>query len=656
MEPSKSSQTSKSVANNPEFQALMQGFAANLATFLDNALSASNVKAEPSSHVKADPSGSLPIDLTQYPRIKDEKADSHSHGQMVIDLTAEPGTDVDASFKNNDLFAEDDAELPLTPSTKFPLPSKPNLLSGSARDTKASSTRPSVRDKSSTNFVSSSDLSLSAISSTSPSQRPVTMSPIPPRRELSEDTDEEAVSSKFQRKKHKRWDGWRGPYARPNRKYGRRYLDFEETESQQSSTSSASVLRTANVDMDDDYVPNDDDDSDGGEKRRRLAARHLKVGKRSQAASASLSSRLPLPHATGGRKTGDSAHQNLGDSVADFNAIDSDEDFLTYNTVLVRASHAHKALVRAELEKPYMAKWVKEAKDTAPGFAGTNNRAHITVLLKHLYESDRSKYDKWISHLRAEVQIKLDNFGSALLKNWLNTNVDEDTCFSGVFLGFPDANLTEALQIAISFTSQKLHWAQYQTIDLTLQRFKTASNTPIRKKFWLVVDYSPANFQNLLSGHCEISHRCDWRRCTNPRHIVVEHHNTNVGRTKCFRKAELDAESGHRLPRLCRDHDPPCLLQRSSLPVASRVLLEYEHVGNELPAEVLPPQTQSTNGPYILNSGVPLYRWENNKRVLKHQYAAPMVGPVFPLTQAPSMTYSGTNFTLAVGGLPQPLD
>ncbi|KAF5575691.1 hypothetical protein FPCIR_13022 [Fusarium pseudocircinatum] len=319
MEPSKSSQTSKGVADNPEFQALMQGFAANLASFLDNALPARSVKAEPSNHVKADPSGSLLIDLTQHPRIKDEKADSHSHGQMVIDLTAEPGTDVDASFKDNDLFAEDDAELPLAPSTKFPLPSKSNLLSGSARDTKASSTRPSVRDKS-------------------------------------------------------------------------------KTESQQSSMSSASVLRTANVDMDDDYVPNDDDDddddnddendddSDGGEKRRRLAARHLKVGKRSQAASASLSSRLPLPHATGGRKTGDSAHQNLGDAVADFNAIDSDEDFLTYNTVLVRASHDHKALVRAELEKPYMVKWVKEAKDTAPGFAGTNNRAHITV--KHLYESD----------------------------------------------------------------------------------------------------------------------------------------------------------------------------------------------------------------------------------------------------------------------------
>ncbi|KAH7480786.1 hypothetical protein FOMA001_g8241 [Fusarium oxysporum f. sp. matthiolae] len=685
MEPSKSSQISKGVANNPEFQALMQGFAANLATFLDNALSASNVKAEPSSHVKVEPSGSLPIELSHYASIKNEKADSDSHTQMVIDLTDESGTRFKANDPTKDstvsakvpptlsndqmsrvadspIFVEDDDDLPLVPSIESPLPSHFKPSQGSARDTKASASQSGVRNKSITDFFSKSSMGPPAISSASSSQQPATMvTPMPPRRKLTEDTDDETLSVEFQRKKHKKYQkGWRGPYARPHRKYASRYLDFSETESPQTPMSSTSVLGTVNDDVDDDYMPDQDDDldddSDGTEKCRRQVARQCKTDKRSQAATSSSSSRLEVSRSKGCRKAGTFTNQKFENDVSNsFNDIDSDEDFLTYGTALVKASHAHKALVRKELEKPYMIEWAEEAKKATPGFDGNNNRAHITTILRDLYESDKPKFYKWIIHLRAEVQMKLDTYGSTRLNTWLNATLGDDTCFSGVFMAFPNANLTEAIQIAISFTSQKLHWAQYQLIDITLQRFKNASNNAIRKKFWLSVDHSPANFQNLLTGHSEISHLCDWRRCTNPRHIVVEHHNTNIGRSKCFRKAETDAEF-RRVPRLCRDHDPPCLLHQSALPVATRVLLEYEHLGNELPIEKLPPQTQSTNGPYILNSGVPLYRWEDNKRVLKHQYAAPMVGPVFPLTQAPSMTYSGTNFMLAVGELPQPLD
>ncbi|KAF5642332.1 hypothetical protein F52700_3180 [Fusarium sp. NRRL 52700] len=683
MEPSKSSRTSKGVADNPQFQALMQGFAANLASFLDNAFSASDVKTEPSSHVKDEPSSSLPIDLARYVRIKDEKAASASLGQVVIDLTAESGTNVDSSFKDNDItkdptvntkvtpahlnndisrsasspmFVEDDGELSLVPSTESPLPSQFDPLSSSAKDTKASSTRPG------TNFVSNSDMSLSAISSVPSNQQPVTMAPGRTRRELTEDTDDEALSTEFQRKKRKRCDGWKGPFARPNRKYANG-LDFSETESPHSPVPSASVLGTSKDGMDDDYMPDQDedrdddfDDSAGTEKIRRQVARQLKSDKRTHAATTSSSSRLQVSRTTGARKTGNFANQNFEDDLSNsFNDMDSDEEFLSYNTVLVKASHAYKALVRKELEKPFMIDWAKKAKTISPGFEGNNNRAHITVILKDLYESDKPKYHKWIAHLRAEVQIKLDTSGATRLNTWFNATLGDDTCFTGVFMAFPDANLTEILQIAICGTSQKRNWAQYQTMDMTLQRFKSASDKAIRKKFWLCVDHSPTNFQNLLTGHHEISHLCDWRRCTNPRHLVVEHHNTNNARKTCFRKAEEEAEF-KRVPRLCRDHDPPCLLHQAALPVATRVLLEYEHLGNELPAEKLPPQTQSRDGPFILNSGVPLYRWKNNKRVLEHRYAAPMVGSVFPLGQAPSMTYSGNNFMLAVGKLPEPVD
>ncbi|CVK92791.1 uncharacterized protein FMAN_07634 [Fusarium mangiferae] len=47
--------------------------------------------------------------------------------------------------------------------------------------------------------------------------------------------------------------------------------------------------------------------------------------------------------------------------------------------------------------------------------------------------------------------------------------------------------------------------------------------------------FPPTNFRNLLTGHSETSNLWDWRQCSSPRHIVVEHHNPNVGRGKCFR-------------------------------------------------------------------------------------------------------------------------
>lgn len=42
-----------------------------------------------------------------------------------------------------------------------------------------------------------------------------------------------------------------------------------------------------------------------------------------------------------------------------------------YNTILVRTGHAHKALVRKELEKHYIIEWAKEAKrKNIPWFRG----------------------------------------------------------------------------------------------------------------------------------------------------------------------------------------------------------------------------------------------------------------------------------------------
>ncbi|KAF4443427.1 hypothetical protein FACUT_1351 [Fusarium acutatum] len=107
-----------------------------------------------------------------------------------------------------------------------------------------------------------------------------------------------------------------------------------------------------------------DDDSDGTERRRLQFARQFNTDKISQAATTSPSSRLEVSRTKGCRKAGTFANQNFEDDMSSFNNIDSDEEFLTYSTVLVKASHAHKAVILRKLEKLYMIEWAEEANKT----------------------------------------------------------------------------------------------------------------------------------------------------------------------------------------------------------------------------------------------------------------------------------------------------
>jgi hypothetical protein len=100
--------------------------------------------------------------------------------------------------------------------------------------------------------------------------------------------------------------------------------------------------------------------------------------------------------------------------MSSFNGVDSDEEFLTYSTVLVKASHAHKAVILSELDNLCVIEWAEEAKKKkTPLVSRATTEEHksqsfLTISMKGTSPDSTN----WIVHLQAEVQMKLDTFGS----------------------------------------------------------------------------------------------------------------------------------------------------------------------------------------------------------------------------------------------------
>ncbi|KAF5559871.1 MFS monocarboxylate transporter [Fusarium napiforme] len=173
-----------------------------------------------------------------------------------------------------------------------------------------------------------------------------------------------------------------------------------------------------------------DDDSVGTEKGLQIS-RQFNTDKRAQAST----SRLKVSRTKGCRKAGTLANQNFKDNMSSFNGVDSDEEFLTYRTVLAKANHAHKAVILRELEKLCVIEWAEEANKTPLVSRATTeehrSRSFLTISMKGASPDSTN----WIVHLRAEVQMKLGTFGSTRFNTLLNTTLDDDRCFSGVFMG-----------------------------------------------------------------------------------------------------------------------------------------------------------------------------------------------------------------------------
>ncbi|KAF4958247.1 hypothetical protein FSARC_11045 [Fusarium sarcochroum] len=210
------------------------------------------------------------------------------------------------------------------------------------------------------------------------------------------------------------------------------------------------------------------------------------------------------------------------------------------------------------------------------------------VALQASHRSAVSEAIDLVVEIKAEVHARLEALCTSRLTARIKENFDEDRCFSGIFMAFPNANLSEAIQIGLCIANQRHFWAR------------------LKKKLWLTINHTPAALQGLITGHGETSHLCDWRRCMNPRHILVEPHHLNISRNSCLRKAIKDAEFSRVVSRVCELHDPPCLLHQAALPVESRILLEYERLGHGLPTDKLPPQIQSQDRPCLLNLGITL--------------------------------------------------
>ncbi|KAH7262222.1 hypothetical protein BKA59DRAFT_17470 [Fusarium tricinctum] len=390
-----------------------------------------------------------------------------------------------------------------------------------------------------------------------------------------------------------------------------------------------------------------------GKIRLQAVRRKKVIGRDEAAASAASFPRLYLKAGQGrsGPRDRFRAEDDVVQSDDDL-ASSSDDDVVMLNSGVTRGRLVHRAAIKKRLGTPEMVKWSEEVKVLEPSWLGNNNKAHIITFLKNLYDANEERFYKVVCEVKAELMMKFDAYQTVNLSAWITHEFGEDVCFSGVYWAFPNANLTEGIQIVLNWTGSRSHWAMYPCVDVNLGRLKNAGRGDMRKKFWLTADHNPRDFLNLLTGDCEISHRCDWRRCMNPSHLTVEHHNTNVNRGVCFRRAISNAEHS-RIQRLCKEHDPPCLLQQAALPIPSRLLLEYEHLGHELPDTILPTQTQSDKGPIVLNSGVSLWRWDKNRRILDRHYPMPVVGQVFAVTPAPNLIYSGHNFTNAVRALPE---
>jgi hypothetical protein len=155
----------------------------------------------------------------------------------------------------------------------------------------------------------------------------------------------------------------------------------------------------------------------------------------------------------------------------------------------------------------------------------------------------------------------------------ISTQFGDSSCYSGVFQAFPDADLTGALQIAEAWNTGRWPRNVWSATTLKIQR---APGTEFFYKFvWTMPDLEHDEFVNLLAGSVETSHRCNWSRCINPRHLVLENHAINMNRVSCFKYVQQKRRTDAPVPQFCDTHDPPCLLQASVGDAKQRVIQEY---------------------------------------------------------------------------------